>query len=136
MFRKIATQPLLALCLGFPACAADGVAHAQSHAQHAVHDDGAWKRCASTDDIVDSISTALAVSRKYQDVAVAEAEGYKPVSPCEASPEGTMGIHYAHDGKLAAAPDVSTTADPRIPAHGRRAAARCDRVLPAGDSGW
>src|SRR5262245_42301850 len=94
MNRFIATS--LALSLGY-----GGSAHAQggepAHSRH----------CKSTDDIVEALSTALEVSRKYQDVTVAEAEGYAPVSPCESSPDGTMGIHYAHPDKLAAPPDVA-----------------------------
>ena len=36
---------------------------------------------------------------KYHDVAVAEADGYVPVSACEALPgQGAMGIHYLHPG--------------------------------------
>lgn len=100
MFPSLAKHPLVALCLGLPVCAAAGAAHAHDH--HPTES----KRC-STDDIVDSITTALEVSRKYRDVAVAEAEGYRPASPCESSPEGTMGIHYVHEEKLAAPPDVS-----------------------------
>lgn len=46
-------------------------------------------------------------TEKFQDVSVAEAAGYIPVSHCEARPgAGGMGIHYLHpglasDGKLA-----------------------------------
>jgi hypothetical protein len=106
MFQKIASNPLLALCFGLSACAADGVARAQSHEHGATGDRGELRQCKSTDDIVDAIATALEVSRKYQDVAVAKAEGYRPESPCESSAEGTMGIHYVHEGKIAAPPDV------------------------------
>ncbi|MBN1209970.1 MAG: hypothetical protein JXB05_34280 [Myxococcaceae bacterium] len=36
---------------------------------------------------------------KYRDVAVAEQDGYIPVSPCEVLPGvGGMGIHYLHPG--------------------------------------
>lgn len=107
MFPKIATNLILALGLGHSACAADGVARAQFHEHKSATNRGELKQCNSTDDIVDAIATALEVSRKYQDVAVAEADGYRPVSPCESSDAGTMGIHYAHDEKIAAPPDVS-----------------------------
>jgi hypothetical protein len=77
------------------------------HAHDSASRSAAAHRCESTDQIVDALAIALAVSRKYQDVAVAEAEGYAPASPCESSPDGTMGIHYAHSDKLAAPPDVA-----------------------------
>ena len=85
-----------------------GLGHGSAaHAHDTASRSAAAHRCKSTDPIVDALTTALAVSRKYQDIAVAEAEGYVPVSPCESSPDGTMGIHYAHPDKLSAPPDVA-----------------------------
>jgi hypothetical protein len=103
--------PITAVCaLAIGGCADDG----GDEILHHEHVDSAqsteFRRC-QTDEIVDALGTALAASRKYQDVAVAEAEGYTPVSKCETSADGTMGIHYAHPNKLAALPDV---ADPAI----------------------
>jgi hypothetical protein len=44
----------------------------------------------------DAVKKALT---KYKDVNVALAEGYIPVSPCEALPgQGGMGFHYLHPG--------------------------------------
>jgi hypothetical protein len=38
-----------------------------------------------------------AATAKYHDIAVAEAAGYEPVSPCVSHPEmGAMGIHYGN----------------------------------------
>lgn len=42
----------------------------------------------------DSIAAIRQATAKYHDVQVALSDGYVPVSPCEASPAGTMGIHY------------------------------------------
>jgi hypothetical protein len=105
MFRRLAANPLIAVCLGLPACAADGVAHAQSHAHG--NRGSMTRRYNSPDDIVDAIATALEVSGKYRDVAVARADGYKPEGPRQFSAEGSTGIRYVHEGRLAAAPDVS-----------------------------
>src|SRR5262245_34271463 len=106
-------QPIKVMCvLAFAACAADGVkADDVPKHDHGQHREDIHRGWCQTDDIVDALGTALAVSRKYQDIAVAEAEGYAPVSKCETSDDGTMGIHYAHPDKLAAAPNP---ADPPI----------------------
>jgi hypothetical protein len=40
------------------------------------------------------LQAVRAATAKYSDVSVALADGYIPVSGCEASPAGTMGIHY------------------------------------------
>ena len=40
------------------------------------------------------LQAVRAATAKYNDVNVALADGYVPASPCEASPAGTMGIHY------------------------------------------
>ena len=40
------------------------------------------------------LQAVRAATAKYNDVKVALADGYVPASPCEASPDGTMGIHY------------------------------------------
>lgn len=42
----------------------------------------------------DSLAAVRAATAQFHDVAVAQAAGYVPVSPCEAGPEGTMGYHY------------------------------------------
>ena len=85
------------------ACAADGGEHdAVLHE----HEDSA--RRGHTDEIVDALSTALAVSRKYLDIAFAQRDGYVPVSKCESSADGTMGIHYGHPNKMVAPPDVAS----------------------------
>jgi hypothetical protein len=41
------------------------------------------------------VQTARSQLARYHSVDQALADGYVPVSPCEASPAGTMGIHYA-----------------------------------------
>jgi hypothetical protein len=46
---------------------------------------------------------------RYGDVVVALADGYVPVSPCEVSPEGGMGIHYLN-------PALVGSTDPATPA--------------------
>jgi hypothetical protein len=47
----------------------------------------------------------------YRDVAVATAAGYRPVSPCETSAQGGMGIHFMHPDRGAPGP-----VDPARPA--------------------
>ncbi len=47
----------------------------------------------------------------YRDVDVALAAGYVPVSPCETSPEGGMGVHYLNPALAAPGP-----VDPAKPA--------------------
>lgn len=48
--------------------------------------------------------------RKYQDVAVARAEGFVPASECTESPEGGMGVHYLHPARAAAPVDAAAPA--------------------------
>ena len=43
--------------------------------------------------------------RPYQDVAVARADGFVPVSPCTESPAGGMGVHYLHPARAQAPVD-------------------------------
>ncbi len=43
----------------------------------------------------------------FQDVRAAEAAGFIPVSGCEVSDEGGMGVHYLHPGRAAQAPDAT-----------------------------
>ncbi len=43
----------------------------------------------------------------YKDVHVAEAAGYIPVSACEVSDEGGMGVHYLNPAIAAQAPDAT-----------------------------
>jgi hypothetical protein len=40
------------------------------------------------------LQAVRAATAKYSDVKVAAADGYIEGSPCESSPDGTMGIHY------------------------------------------
>lgn len=40
------------------------------------------------------LARVRAATARYHDVAVALADGYIPVSPCEQSPDGVMGVHY------------------------------------------
>jgi hypothetical protein len=40
------------------------------------------------------LQAVRAATAKYNDVNVAIADGYVAASPCESSPDGTMGIHY------------------------------------------
>ncbi|ACL65101.1 conserved hypothetical protein [Anaeromyxobacter dehalogenans 2CP-1] len=47
-----------------------------------------------------ALAAARAASARYHDVAVAEAEGFAPLSPCVASPAGAMGIHYINLARL------------------------------------
>lgn len=43
------------------------------------------------------LANLRAATAKYHDLAVAEAEGYAPVSPCVSHPDmGAMGFHYAN----------------------------------------
>lgn len=42
------------------------------------------------------LAPVRAATARYHDVAVALADGYVPVSHCEESPEGAMGVHYLH----------------------------------------
>jgi hypothetical protein len=44
----------------------------------------------------DAVAKVRAATARYHDVKVAEAHGYVPVSPCEAGPDGVMGVHYLH----------------------------------------
>ncbi len=46
----------------------------------------------------------------YRDVAVAEAAGFIPVSGCEASDAGAMGVHYLNPARAAQAPDPTRPA--------------------------
>lgn len=45
------------------------------------------------------------LTRKYRDVSVALAEGFVPAGGCVESPEGAMGYHYIHFGRLLAPVD-------------------------------
>jgi hypothetical protein len=46
----------------------------------------------------------------YKDVAAAEAAGFIPVSGCEVSDEGGMGVHYLNPVRAAEAPDATKPA--------------------------
>jgi hypothetical protein len=45
-------------------------------------------------DVLKDLAAARQATARYQDVSVALADGYIPVSPCVESPAGGMGIHY------------------------------------------
>lgn len=63
---------------------------------------------ADTRGTVAQVRSAIA---PYRDVSAALAAGYVPVSGCERSPEGAMGIHYMHPDRGAPGP-----VDPAEPA--------------------
>ena len=46
----------------------------------------------------------------YRDVRAAEADGFIPVSGCEESDEGGMGVHYLNPARAAQAPDAAKPA--------------------------
>jgi hypothetical protein len=46
------------------------------------------------------IVRAMIGTFRFHSVAAAEAAGYKPASPCVASPDGGMGIHYENEALL------------------------------------
>lgn len=56
------------------------------------------------------LARVRAATAAFHRVEVAEAAGYVPASPCEAGPDGGMGVHYLHP-ELAADP----TLDPERP---------------------
>lgn len=62
-----------------------GTAAANSGATPAARDD-------------DGLSAVRNATAKFQDVDVALAYGYVPVSGCEVGPSGAMGYHYLHPG--------------------------------------
>ena len=100
-------HPITILCaLVFSACAADGGENDAVSHEHEESAQSTQLRQGHTDEIVDALGSALAASRKYDDIAVAETEGYVAVSKCESSADGTMGVHYGHPDKMAAPPDV------------------------------
>ena len=54
-----------------------------------------------------ALKKSLAV---YRDVRAAEADGFIPVSGCEESDEGGMGVHYLNPARAAQAPDAAKPA--------------------------
>lgn len=62
----------------------------------------------------DGAGKQLAVLEKslavYRDVEAAEAAGFIPVSGCEVSDEGAMGVHYLNPVRAAQAPDATKPA--------------------------
>ena len=58
------------------------------------------------------LAPVRAATAKYHDVNVAIADGFVPVSPCEASSAGVMGIHYLHPGRAGDA--VLTPTEPEL----------------------
>lgn len=48
-----------------------------------------------------TLASVRAATAKYHDVDVAIADGFEPTDHCVESPEGGMGFHYAHPGRLA-----------------------------------
>ncbi len=57
-----------------------------------------------------TVATVRAATARYHDVAVAEADGYLPVSDCVESPAGAMGIHYMNPARAAAPIDLRAPA--------------------------
>ncbi len=74
------------------------------------HEEGTSSGGASTHSR-DGAGKQLAALKKslapYRDVHVAEAAGFIPVSGCEESDEGGMGVHYLHPARAAQAPDAT-----------------------------
>lgn len=87
-----------ALLAGGASTAHGGEASAGGSATHSR--DGAGRQLAA-------LRKSLAV---YHDVSAAEADGFVPVSGCEASDEGAMGVHYLHPDRAAQAPDATKPA--------------------------
>lgn len=54
----------------------------------------------------DSLAVIRQATAKYHDVSVAIADGYVAASPCEATPSGTMGIHYVKHSLLGRPIDI------------------------------
>ncbi len=52
------------------------------------------------------LGAVLLATAKYQDEAVAVADGYVGGGPCVQAPPGGMGIHYVNEGLLEAPPDL------------------------------
>jgi hypothetical protein len=50
---------------------------------------------------VNDLKRAMKATEKYRSVDAALRDGYVPVSACDASPTGAMGIHYANFALLA-----------------------------------
>ncbi|MFC5379336.1 hypothetical protein [Aquipuribacter nitratireducens] len=77
------------------------------------HDDPVTRPAASAAHSRAGAGAELARMRRdlarYTDVEVALADGYVPVSPCEVSPEGGMGVHYLN-------PALVGSTDPLAPA--------------------
>ena len=76
----------------------DGAANSSPSANHSR--DGAGRQLAA-------LKKSLAV---YKDVAAAQADGFIPVSGCEVSDEGGMGVHYLNPVRVAQAPDATKPA--------------------------
>jgi hypothetical protein len=49
----------------------------------------------------DQLAQVQLATAKYRNVSRALADGYAPLSPCVASPAGTMGVHYGKPSLLA-----------------------------------
>ena len=79
--RKVAAVALVAVAAGTVAVGATGTATGQERREATV---------AGSD-----LAKVRAATARFHDVAVAEAAGYVPVSPCEQLPgSGAMGVHY------------------------------------------
>jgi hypothetical protein len=52
----------------------------------------------------EALAPVRAATARFHDVQVALGAGYRPASPCEARPEGGMGIHYVHPALLGITP--------------------------------
>jgi hypothetical protein len=62
------------------------------------------------DDEPQGISAAREATRKYEDVNVAIADGYVPITQCESSPAGGMGMHFLNAARALAEPDPAAPA--------------------------
>lgn len=98
VFRTVASATVGTALLASAAAAGSAQAHDTPGTHHgsANHSrDGAGKQLAM-------LKKSLAI---YKDVAVAEADGFIPVSACEVSDKGGMGVHYLNPARAAQSPD-------------------------------
>jgi hypothetical protein len=63
-----------------------------------------------TGDDAAALGAARDANEKYQDLNVATAEGFIPISPCVSGPTGVMGIHYGSINRLFAPLNADTPA--------------------------
>ena len=87
--RRWARAGLLATACGFAAGCGDPAGSAGPDA---------------AEEMRQTLASVRAATARFHDVQVALAAGYRPASPCEARPEGGMGIHYANAALLGLTP--------------------------------